>query len=95
VQGGSLADFAGGVTITGPAAICFNALGRRVAATAAANGVTGAACAVDVTTPWAEFEVERAGAPRPLRVVVALGGQVRLCDPARTVAAATPDGCPA
>lgn len=95
VQGGSLADFAGDVGIAGPGAVCFNALGRRVAATAAANGVIGAACTVDVAAPLATFQIDRAGAARPLRVVVALGGQVRLCDPARTVGATTPDGCPA
>lgn len=95
VQGGAVADFAGGVNITGPAAICFNALGRRVAATAAATGVTGAVCTVDPGEPLAAFEIERAGAARPLRVTVALGGQVRLCDPARTVGTTTPDGCPA
>jgi type IV fimbrial biogenesis protein FimT len=28
-------------------------------------------------------------------VLVSLGGQVRLCDPARTLSASAPDGCPA
>jgi len=95
VQGGAVADFTGGVTITGPAAICFNALGRRVAATAAATGVTGAECTVAASAPLAAFNIARDGAARPLRITVALGGQVRLCDPARTAGATTPDGCPA
>lgn len=95
VQGGAVADFTGGVAITGPAAICFNALGRRVAATAAVTGVTGAVCTVDADEPLAAFDIAREGAARPLRITVALGGQVRLCDPARTVGATTPDGCPA
>ncbi len=95
VQGGAVADFAGGVNISGPAAICFNALGRRVAATAAVTGVTGADCTVDADEPLAAFEIEREGAARPLRITVALGGQVRLCDPARSVGETTPDGCPA
>jgi type IV fimbrial biogenesis protein FimT len=95
VQGGAVADFAGGVTITGDAAVCFNALGRRVAATDVATGVTGAVCTVDPDEPLAAFDIERDGAARALRVTVALGGQVRLCDPARTVGATTPDGCPA
>jgi type IV fimbrial biogenesis protein FimT len=95
VQGGAVADFAGGVDITGPAAICFNALGRRVAATASATGVTGADCTVDPTEPLAAFDITRSGDARPLRITVALGGQVRLCDPARTVGTTTPDGCPA
>ncbi len=94
VQGGAVADF-DGVTITGQAAICFNALGRRVAATEADTGVTGAECTLDPLEPLAAFDVERDGTARALRITVALGGQVRLCDPARTVGASTPDGCPA
>ena len=95
VQGGQVADVAAGVSITGPAAVCFNAVGRRVARTATETGVTGAACTVDPALPLATFVLERAGADRPLRVTVSLGGQVRLCDPARTLGATTPDGCPA
>lgn len=91
IQGGSLADFAGGVAITGPTAICFNALGRRVANNT--TGVFGASCAVDPADPLATYRITRAGADRPLRVTVALGGQVRQCDPARTLAASV-DGCP-
>ncbi len=94
VQGGAIADFAGGVAIAGPAAICFNSLGRRVAIAAAATGVAGAECTVDPGAPLATYVVERAGAERPLRVTAALGGQIRLCDPARALADATPDGCP-
>jgi type IV fimbrial biogenesis protein FimT len=93
VQGGALAEVAAGVGISGPAAVCFNALGRRVAN--AATGVAGAACTVDAAAPLALYEITRAGADRPLRVSVALGGQVRLCDPARTLGETTPDGCPA
>lgn len=94
VQGGAISEFAGGVAITGPAAICFNAVGRRVAASATANGVAGATCTVDAAAPLASFDVQRTGSDRPLRVTVALGGQVRMCDPARALAGATPDGCP-
>jgi type IV fimbrial biogenesis protein FimT len=39
--------------------------------------------------------VELAGADRPLQVQIKLGGQVRMCDPARTLSATQPDGCPA
>jgi type IV fimbrial biogenesis protein FimT len=94
VQGGKIADFANGVSITGPAAICFNAVGRRVAATATATGVTGATCTIDADEPVATYQLQRAGSDRPLRVLVALGGQVRMCDPARSLADDAPDGCP-
>jgi type IV fimbrial biogenesis protein FimT len=92
IQGGSLADVAAGVAIGGPAAVCFNSLGRRVAN--AATGVAGALCDADILSPMAAFEITRAGADRPLRVTVGLGGQVRQCDPARALADSTPDGCP-
>ncbi|MDP1647410.1 MAG: GspH/FimT family pseudopilin [Rubrivivax sp.] len=95
VQGGAISDVGGGVGITGPAAVCFNAQGRRVAATAAATGVTGAVCTVDADVPLASYALERTGASRALRVTVSLGGQVRMCDPARTLSADAPDGCPA
>jgi len=95
VEGGAISDVGGGVGVTGPAAICFNAQGRRVAATAATTGVTGAVCTVDADEPLPSYVVERAGASRALRVTVSLGGQVRMCDPARTLSADAPDGCPA
>jgi len=94
VQGGAISDVAGGVGITGPAAICFNAQGRRVAATAATTGVANAVCTVDADEPLAAYALERAGGSRALRVTVSLGGQVRMCDPARTLSADSPDGCP-
>lgn len=94
VQGGALGDYAGGVTLTGPAAVCFNAIGRRIALTDTQTGVNGAVCEVDATAPLATFIVARAGADRPLRVTVALGGQIRLCDPARVLSGSNPDGCP-
>ena len=40
------------------------------------------------------FDVSNTHADRPLRVLVTLGGGVRLCDPAKVLATATPDGCP-
>ncbi len=93
VQGGQLADYAAGVTLQGPTALCFNSMGRRVAT--AATGVVGATCTAAADELLARYDVARAGAERALRVTVALGGQVRMCDPARTLSDATPDGCPA
>lgn len=94
VQGGAISDVANGVGINGPAAVCFNAQGRRVAATAATTGAANAVCTVDAGAPLATFDVVRSGADRALRLTVSLGGQIRMCDPARALSAAAPDGCP-
>jgi len=89
VKGGVLTDVASGVAIAGPASICFNSNGRLV--TNAATGVPGANCTAAATT----FDVTQASSDRPLRVNVALGGQVHMCDPNRpTQSTASPDGCP-
>ncbi len=92
VQCGVLNDAAAGVTITGPRALCFNSGGRQLAN--AAPGPTGASCTLDATGT-STYNVAASGADRALRVTVSLGGQVRLCDPARTQSASAPDGCPA
>ncbi|MEP6876448.1 MAG: GspH/FimT family pseudopilin [Burkholderiales bacterium] len=94
LTGGSLADVSSSVTITGAAAICFNSNGRLSAP--AATGVPGAVCD---GTPQ-QFNIEQPGrnlssGDRRLRVLVAIGGQVRMCDPDRpTLSATAPDGCP-
>ena len=98
IESGVLTDVGSGVQITGPAAICFNALGRMVANDA--PGFSGVACELPTTTPPVQayqvgFASTTAGEDRPLRVTVALGGQVRLCDPAKALSANAPDGCPA
>ncbi len=89
VQCGTLADSAPGVAINGPTAICFNSAGRQTIN--AAPGAGGVACALP-PTGMSVYDITAADA-RPLRVQVSLGGQVRKCDPARTLSAAAPDGC--
>ena len=97
ITGGSLAEVSSLVSIAGaPSAICFSSNGRLVA-NASTTGVTGAACALPTgTPPVATFNVSQStGSDRPLRVTVALGGQVRMCDPNRpALSASSPDGCP-
>ena len=95
LTGGALGDVASRVTInTTTAAICFNSNGRLTAL--AATGVPGANC---VAGPQ-QFDIEQpirnlSAGDRRLRVLVAIGGQVRMCDPDRpTLSATTPDGCP-
>lgn len=90
IEKGVLTSVGSGVQITGPAAICFNSIGRLVANSA--TGVTGGNCATVSATQV--YDITLPDADRPLRVLVALGGQVRMCDPARTLSASQPDGCP-
>lgn len=90
LQGAVTAEIDPDARITGPGTVCFNSMGRLVAN---ATPGTGVACTVDAAQPLQRFLVTRTGADRPLQVTVSLGGQVRLCDPARTLAT-SPDGCP-
>lgn len=92
VGSGVLTDVGNGVQITGPAALCFNSLGRVVAnSTTTLTAVTGGeAC---TATDDAAYEVGIEGG-LTLRVLVALGGQTRLCDPRKTLSNTNPDGCP-
>jgi type IV fimbrial biogenesis protein FimT len=92
VQCGVLADVAAGTTIAGPTVLCFSSTGRQVPNSA--PDVGGATCTLDASG-LSRYDVARAGSNRTLRVLVALGGQTRLCDPARTLSDTQPDGCPA
>ena len=94
IRAGVLTDVASSVAVAStPAigAICFNANGRLVANLTPAAAPSTAEC----TAARAEFNVFHPGSDRALRVIVQLGGQVRMCDPKRpALSAATPDGCP-
>jgi len=93
IQGARIADQTAGVTITGPAALCFNSAGRRQV-TNATPGVSGADCTTNAATAQLAYNVTSSGTgTRQLRVTVALGGQVRICDADRTLSATAPDGC--
>ncbi|KQW02672.1 GspH/FimT family pseudopilin [Rhizobacter sp. Root1221] len=91
VQGGSLSDSSAGVTIDGPAALCFSSNGRQVAHDT--PGVGTATCTVDGAQPLVGYDIARVGADRRLRVTVSLNGQVRMCDPDKTFSSSHPDGC--
>jgi type IV fimbrial biogenesis protein FimT len=90
VQCGVVSDVAADVALAGPTAICFNTMGRQTAN--ADPGLGGATCTLDAAGR-STFDVTKT-ASRPLRVVVGIGGQLRMCDPARTFSATAPDGCP-
>jgi len=91
IQCGQLADVAAGVAISGATALCINSGGRQVAN--ADPGIGGVTCTLDASGVNS-FDISSTNADRPLRVLVTLGGSVRLCDPAKTLSASTPDGCP-
>lgn len=90
VQCGSVAEVVEGVSVSGPAALCFNGIGRLV--DNADPGIGGTACSRPATGTGV-FVVTGANADRPLNVQVSLGGSVRMCDPSRTLSSSSPDGC--
>jgi len=78
------------VTISGPAMVCFNALGRQTSLDASANSLSTACTAADPVV----FQVSRdAGASRYFKVLVYAGGRVRMCDAAKAISGTNPDGC--
>jgi len=96
VEGGSFGNLAPGVKITAtPTAaslVCFNSMGRLVAnsdATTTTNFGTTCTATGNIT-----YDVTLTGATHPLRVLVGLGGQVRMCDTTRVLSTTAPDGCP-
>jgi type IV fimbrial biogenesis protein FimT len=79
------------VSINGPALLCFNSLGRLASESTA---VTGLASACSNSTSPVTFTISKTGASRDLKVLAYLGGQVRMCDAAKTLSTTNPDGCP-
>ncbi|MCL2524752.1 MAG: GspH/FimT family pseudopilin [Betaproteobacteria bacterium] len=91
IEAGAVTDAASGFNISGEAGVlCFNSAGRLVANSNLS--FTDTACAAH--PGLVSFTLDMAGANKPLKVTVAPGGQVRLCDPARTLSSSRPDGCP-
>jgi len=89
VRGGAEAA-QGGVTVQGEAVTCFNAFGQ-VAASAATNFDFDCEALSDSTAR--EYVFSHDGG-RTLKVLISLGGQVRLCDAKKTFSDDHPDGCP-
>jgi type IV fimbrial biogenesis protein FimT len=92
LQGGALGGANNGTTITGPASVCFSSIGRFVATSQTVGGASYA-CSVPASGTLVSYDVANSLGDRPLRVTVSFGGQIRLCDPARTLSASNPDGC--
>lgn len=81
------------VTITGPGLLCFNALGQPVKAPIIPVGAVGVCTTPGNAVTPVTYLVERRGADRKLEVQVALGGMIRLCDPAKSRADGQADAC--
>jgi type IV fimbrial biogenesis protein FimT len=89
VRGGGEAS-SGEVTVGGDISlICFNAFGQQTTIARADTGVDAACEASDDTA----VSFARSGG-RTLKVLVSLGGKVRLCDAQKTFSDSHPDGCP-
>jgi type IV fimbrial biogenesis protein FimT len=90
VRGGGEAA-SGDVTVSSNnvSLICFNAFGQQTTLDKTASGV-GAACSADDGT---SVSFSRGGG-RTLKVLVSLGGKVRMCDAEKTFSDSHPDGCP-
>jgi type IV fimbrial biogenesis protein FimT len=92
VQGGNYANQSSVIITSTSSVVCFGPMGSMVAiASSDAVNVLGVAC----TTGTKIYTVAKTNATRSLKVYVGVGGQVRMCDPTRTLGTSTPDGCPA
>lgn len=92
VGAGTLADSGSSMVITSSpsvTAVCFGSDGRL--RNNSSPNTNGASCTAVATS----FNVNQPNADRELNVMVQLGGQLRMCDPKRSLSASTPDGCPA
>jgi type IV fimbrial biogenesis protein FimT len=100
VQSGDFSNATANVQVTGPAAVCFNSVGRLTNnASAGVTNIVGAANSCIQPTappspPVAVFNISIVGGDRPLRVNLGLGGQVHMCDPAVAISDSHPEGCP-
>ena len=93
VGSGALTSAGSAVSIAGPAAVCFNSVGRLV--TNSATGVTSGTCTntgTSGTPPKYTYSVTLTGG-QTMDVQLALGGQVHLCDPSQTLSSSNPYGC--
>lgn len=88
VQGGSVGSPTSGISVTGPAIICFNSIGVLVA-----NAATGIGTNCTAPTDVVAYDVSRSGADRTLEVQVSPTGAIRMCDKSKALSVTTPDGC--
>jgi type IV fimbrial biogenesis protein FimT len=93
LQVARLGNVASGIQISGPTAICFNSFGRLTGNTSTG---TGASCPVpSADNALYTYTVSAPSTPsaRVLNVTLNVSGQVRICDPMKTLSSTAPDGC--
>lgn len=73
-------------------ALCFNSLGRLVSSSTMIADAGGVTCTAPTTNVPRYFRVQNAIGDRPLWIQAHLGGQLRMCDPNKTLPS-QPDGC--
>lgn len=94
IQANIQTNDSGGATVTGSVAvICFNSVGRLVTQSTAIADAGGATCTAPTTIAPVAYNVQNSTADRPMRVLLYLGGRIRMCDPNRSLST-QPDGCP-
>jgi len=81
-----------GVSIDGPALVCFNSMGHPV--TNSSTGLGANCTRPESASAPITYTVSLSGADRALRLLVYLGGQIRMCDASKTLSSSQPDGCP-
>ncbi len=95
VASGVLSSVGSTIAIQGPAEICFNSVGRLVVNTNA-NVPGGGSCqpsTAGATMAYTYVIQAASGTGTAFQVQVALGGQMRLCDPLQTLSPTNPYGC--
>lgn len=82
------------VSLTGPAVVCFDALGQQVPVSDTLTGLSAPCKLPDGDSGGLfSYTVSRLDATRQFKVLVYRGGRIRMCDVAKKLADA-PDGCP-
>jgi type IV fimbrial biogenesis protein FimT len=81
------------VTIEGPGLLCFNAVGQPIKTAISPVGKVSDCKVPDDAVKPVTYKVSRTGADRSLQIQVALGGMIRLCDPAKSRSDGQADAC--
>jgi type IV fimbrial biogenesis protein FimT len=102
VQSGDLSSAVSNLQVVGPAAVCFNSVGRLTNSAGVnitniiggGNSCTQPAVITPGVAPVQAFAISIPGGDRPLQVNLGLGGQVHMCDPGVPISDSHPEGCP-
>lgn len=90
IQGGNYGTQSGVAIASDVALVCFGPLGNQIdlSSTATIN-VLATAC----TAGARAYTVSHSAANKKLKVLLTVGGQVRVCDPDKALSTSNPDGC--